>query len=90
MARKTRMTDTIDLCHWIGGKRVAADRPGESLNTGFERRAITVEQRNPVPVGQEPLRDRQADSACGAGDHGHFCGCGAHRNAPPRAAARRW
>lgn len=26
------MTDTLELSHWIGGERVAADAPGESLN----------------------------------------------------------
>ena len=31
------MTDTIDLCHWINGEKVAADRPSESHNPSDTR-----------------------------------------------------
>ena len=34
------MTDTIELCHWINGEKVAADRPGESLNPSDTREII--------------------------------------------------
>jgi aldehyde dehydrogenase (NAD+) len=31
------MTDTLELSHWIGGEKVAADRPGESHNPSDTR-----------------------------------------------------
>ena len=34
------MTDTIDLCHWINGEKIAADRPGESLNPSDTRQIV--------------------------------------------------
>ncbi|MBD3835597.1 aldehyde dehydrogenase family protein [Brevundimonas sp.] len=34
------MTDTLELSHWIGGERVAGDRPGESLNPSDTRDVV--------------------------------------------------
>ncbi len=34
------MTDTLDLCHWINGEKVAAERPGESLNPSDTREVV--------------------------------------------------
>ncbi len=34
------MADTLDLCHWIGGERVVAARPGESLNPSDTREVV--------------------------------------------------
>ena len=34
------MTETIELCHWINGEKVAADRPGESLNPSDTREVV--------------------------------------------------
>lgn len=34
------MTDTLDLCHWIDGKRIAAERPGESWNPSDTRELV--------------------------------------------------
>ena len=31
------MTDTLELSHWIGGEKVAGDRPGESHNPSDTR-----------------------------------------------------
>ena len=34
------MTDTLELSHWIGGERIAADRPTESLNPSDTRDVV--------------------------------------------------
>jgi len=34
------MTETIELCHWINGEKVAAERPGESLNPSDTRDVV--------------------------------------------------
>ncbi len=34
------MTDTLELSHWIGGERVAGDRPGKSLNPSDTRDVV--------------------------------------------------
>ena len=34
------MTDTLELSHWIGGERIAGDRPGESLNPSDTRDVV--------------------------------------------------
>eukprot|EP01030_Chromulinospumella_sphaerica_P010513 gene10513-10319_t len=34
------MTDTLELCHWIGGEKVGGDRPGESLNPSDTRDVV--------------------------------------------------
>jgi len=34
------MTETLDLCHWIDGEKVAADRPTQSLNPSDTREVV--------------------------------------------------
>ena len=34
------MTETIELCHWINGEKVSAERPGESLNPSDTREVV--------------------------------------------------
>ena len=34
------MTDTLDLCHWIDGEKVSADRPSESHNPSDTREIV--------------------------------------------------
>ncbi len=36
------MDQTLELSHWIGGERVAADRPGESLNPSDTREIVAL------------------------------------------------
>ncbi|WP_298745798.1 aldehyde dehydrogenase family protein [uncultured Brevundimonas sp.] len=51
------MTETIELSHWIGGERVAADRPSESLNPSDTRDLVAR-----IPDGGAD----EADAAVGA------------------------
>ncbi len=52
------MTDTLDLTHWIDGERVAADRPGESLNPSDTRDVVAR-----TPDGGSPEVDQAVAAA---------------------------
>ncbi|WP_374275955.1 aldehyde dehydrogenase family protein [Brevundimonas sp.] len=52
------MTETLDLTHWIDGERVAADRPGESLNPSDTREVVAR-----TPDGGAPQVDRAVAAA---------------------------
>ncbi|WP_122467098.1 aldehyde dehydrogenase family protein [Brevundimonas lutea] len=52
------MTETLDLTHWIDGERVAADRPGESLNPSDTREVVAR-----TPDGGAPEVDRAVAAA---------------------------
>ena len=52
------MTDTLDLTHWIDGERVAADRPGESLNPSDIRDVVAR-----TPDGGQAEVDRAVAAA---------------------------
>ncbi|MES2834333.1 MAG: aldehyde dehydrogenase family protein [Pseudomonadota bacterium] len=52
------MTDTIDIRHWIGGKCIETDRPGESLNPSDTREMVAR-----TPDGGEAEVNAAVDAA---------------------------
>lgn len=52
------MTDTLDIRHWIGGKRIETDRPGESLNPSDTRELVAR-----TPDGGEAEVNAAVDAA---------------------------
>ena len=75
------MTDTLELSHWIGGEKVAADRPGESHNPSDTRDIVAR-----TPKGGAAEVDQAVAAATGGGGaHGVVADVAAFIRANPPA-----